>query len=235
MWVGGLGRGPVHARDPRRARRRGLRHPPGLAGAPDHRRAARDGVGVTALRLGLLALLAGAIAVAAPGASRPTRRSRRSRRPTTSSPPTRRAGSFTGPERAPALLHRLELDDPLPDARRSSGRRPTSSRRRRTPGPVVELRLDGRVVQRASFGAGDRHLRGRPGPAAVARCGAAGAATRSRRGCTAAGRSPPGACPTPNAPHIGLDTLLAQDDPPAGARAGRPARPRPASGRARPS
>ncbi len=216
VWVGHARARTGDARGARRACRRGLRHPPGLGGASDHRRPARDGVGVTALRLGLLALLAGAVAVAALA------------RPSEPHPPqfaqahdVRAADTshklFTGPDRAPELLHRLELETRCPTLAiewTSTNVEPT------TPDSwaIVELRLDGRVVPARVLRRRRRRLRGRPGSAARGAVPRRRGRTPSRRGCTAVGPSPPGACPTPTRRTSGSTRSLAQDDPPAGAR-----------------
>lgn len=170
---------------------------------------------MTALRIGLLALLAGAIVVALLGrpsdAPEPAFAQAHDILATDSS---RRV--FTGPERAPELLHRLELVTRCPTLAiewTSTNLEPT------TPDAwaVVELRLDGRVVQQAYVGAGIGIYE--DGPARLLWRGTAPPGPHTVEAWLHGG-GPIAAwgLPYTNRPHIGLDTLLAQDDPPAGAR-----------------
>jgi hypothetical protein len=170
---------------------------------------------VTALRLGLLALLAGAIAVAAlawPSEPHPPQ--------FVQAHDVRAADTshklFTGPDRAPELLHRLELETRCPTLAiewTSTNVEPT------TPDSwaIVELRLDGRVVQRAYFGAGVGVYE--DGPARLLWRGAAPPGPHTVEAWLHGGGAVAAwGLPYTDPPHVGLDTLVAQDDPPAGAR-----------------
>jgi hypothetical protein len=172
---------------------------------------------VTALRLALVALLAGSLAVAIVA------------RPARSDPPQARLASaydvrttttphtlVTGPGLTPAILHRVALITHCPVLAvewASTNVEPG------TPGAwaVLELVLDGRVVQRGYFGAGTGTYE--DGPARLAWLGTAPPGLHAVE-ARFSGGGPRGnwGMPYTNAPHVGLDLLLVREQPPSGAR-----------------
>jgi hypothetical protein len=170
---------------------------------------------MTALRLGLVAVLAGSLAVAV--LARPAR---------TDPPQGRLATAYdvrstttphtlvTRPDMTPVVLHRVALVTHCP---RLAIEWSSTNVEPGTPGAwaVLELLLDGRVVQRGYFGAGTGVYE--DGPARVVWSGAAPPGLHVAE-ARFSGGGPPGnwGMPYTNAPHVGLDLLLLREEPASG-------------------